>query len=61
MIGKFETGELFSKRLLRLRNEEVERLYVGVYDNPDLRQEFLDEYVEERRDLSAYSSMLKSE
>ena len=59
MIGKFETNELFSKRLLRLRNKEVERLYVGVHDNPELRQEFLEEYVEERQDLSAYSSTLK--
>ena len=59
VIGKYETDEIFAKHMLYLRNKEIEHLYVGVLDNPELRHEFLEEYVEERRDISTYTSTLK--
>ena len=57
-IGKFETDKLFAEHLLGLHNQEVE-LYAGVKDNPELRQEFLEEFVDLRSDLATYAQTLK--
>ena len=58
LIGKFETDRLFAVHALQLHNERIS-LYAGVSENPDMRQEFLEEYVERRADLTAYSQYLK--
>ena len=58
LIGKFETDRLFAVHVLELHNEKIS-LYAGVSENPDMRQEFLEEFVERRADLTGYSQYLK--
>lgn len=58
LIGKFETDRLFAVHVLQLHNEKIST-YAGVTENPDMRQEFLEEFVERRADLTAYSQYLK--
>ena len=58
LIGKFETDRLFAVHVLQLHNEKIS-VYAGVAENPDMRQEFLEEFVERRADLSMYSQYLK--
>ena len=56
--GKFETDKMFTQHVLMVRNDEVS-CYAGVMDNVEMRQEFLEDYVSERTDLSLYSNYLK--
>ena len=58
LIGKFETNRLFAVHALQLHNEKISS-YAGVLENPDMRQEFLEEFVDQRSDLTAYSQYLK--
>ena len=58
LIGKYETEKLFAIHALQLYNEKISS-YTGVSENPDMRQEFLEEFVEQRRDLTAYSQALR--
>ena len=58
LIGKFETDKLFAVHALQLHNEKISS-YAGVLENPDMRQEFLEEFVDQRSDLTAYSQYLK--
>ena len=58
LIGKFETDRLFAVHVLQLHNEKISS-YAGVLENPDMRQEFLEEFVERRADLTTYSQYLK--
>ena len=58
LIGKFETDRLFAIHALQLHNEKISS-YAGVLENPDMRQEFLEEFVERRADLTTYSQCLK--
>ena len=58
LIGRFETNQLFAVHVLKLHNEKISS-YAGVLENPDMRQEFLEEFVDQRSDLTAYSQYLK--
>ena len=58
LIGKFETNRLFAVHVLQLHNEKISS-YAGVLENPDMRQEFLEEFVDQRSDLTAYSQYLR--
>ena len=58
MHGKFETDKLFTEHVLSVRNVEINS-YAGVMDNPDMRQEFLEDYIADRTDLALYSNYLK--
>ena len=58
LIGKFETNRLFAVHALQLYNEKISS-YAGVLENPDMRQEFLEEFVDQRLDLTSYSQYLK--
>ncbi len=57
-IGKFETERLFAMHVLEIYNENVNG-FAGVQDNPDMREEILEDFVEERDDLALYSKDLK--
>lgn len=57
-IGKFDTDKIFSKHLLEVYNSEID-MYSGVKDNPDMRLDFLEEYLEKRTDLALYKKDLK--
>ena len=59
LIGKFETNRLFAVHVLQLHNEKISS-YAGVLENPDMRQEFLEEFVDQRSDLTAYSQCLRT-
>ncbi|KAL5457506.1 hypothetical protein EMCRGX_G034772 [Ephydatia muelleri] len=56
--GKFETDKMFTQHVLMVRNDEVS-CYAGVMENVEMRQEFLEDYVSDRTDLSLYSNYLK--
>lgn len=58
MIGKYETDKIFAEHLVLTRNREIST-YAGVDDNPDLRFEFLEEFVDSRRDLAMYTLTLR--
>ena len=58
LIGKFETNQLFAAHVLQLHNKKISS-YAGVLENPDMRQEFLEEFVDQRLDLTAYSQHFK--
>ena len=57
VVGKFESDKLIALRLLEVRNKEVES-YCGVLENSEMRQEFLEEFLDERQDLTVYSKDL---
>lgn len=57
-LGKFETDRLFAEHLMDVHNKKVET-YAGVMDNPELRLEFLEDFVDQRTDLGLYSESLK--
>lgn len=50
-IGNYETNKLFALHLLELRNREM---YAGAYDDPERREEFLEEFVEDHPDFTPY-------
>ena len=58
LIGKNETEGLFAVHVLQLYNKKIS-MYVGVSDNPDMRREFLEGFVEQRPDLAEYSQYLR--
>lgn len=58
VIGKFETDRLFAEHLLEVHNKKVE-LYAGVRENPEMRLEFLEDFLDQRADLAIYSESLK--
>lgn len=58
LVGKFDTDKMFAEHILEVYNDLVDT-YAGVKENPDMRQEFLEEFVEQRSDLSLYAKYLK--
>ncbi len=60
MFGKFRADEIYAFYLLEIKNEEV-KSYPGVFENPDMRMEMLEQFVDEIMDeLIAHKRMLKS-
>ena len=57
-LGKFETDRLFAEHLMEVHNKKVET-YAGVPDNPELRLEFLEDFIDQRTDLGLYTDSLK--
>ena len=57
-VGKFDTDRMFAEHVLELNNEKI-GMYAGVNENPDMRQEFLEEFVDQRSDLSFCAKDLK--
>ena len=58
VIGKYETDKLFAEHVLKVYNEKVD-LYAGVKDNPEMREEFLEDFVAQREDLALYTKELR--
>lgn len=58
VVGKFETDRVFAEHLLEVHNKKVE-LYAGVKENPELRLEFLEDFLDQRTDLAIYSESLR--
>ena len=58
LIGKYETDHLFAKHVLEVYNDKVD-LFAGVKENPEMREEFLEDFVERRSDLSLYIKKLR--
>ena len=56
--GKLQTDRLFAEHVLELHSKKI-LLYTGVTENPELRREFLEEFVEQRSDLSAHLDVLR--
>ena len=56
--GSLETGRIFAQNALELYNLKIES-YPGVKENPDMRLEFLEEFVDGRSDLYSYKTELK--
>ena len=58
VVGKFETDKAVAEFLLTKRNKEIES-YEGVPENPELRQEFLEEFLDDREDFPLYKTFLR--
>ncbi len=58
VLGKFETDRLFALHVLKVYNGEAGQ-FPGVLENPEMREELLEEFVEERADLALYFKDLK--
>ena len=61
VLGKFGADEIFARYLLEVRDREV-RQYVGVSENPDMRMEMLEQFVDDDLmvDLAAHKRVLRS-
>lgn len=60
ILGKFVADEIYAKHLLSIRDSEV-RGYQGVLENPDMRMEMLEQFVEDiSLELAAHKRTLKS-
>lgn len=57
LLGKFASDEIVSCHLLVMRNQEINK-FSGVEDNPDMRLEMLEEYIELLTDFVAHKGML---
>lgn len=57
ILGKFVTDEIMGSHLLVVRNKEVGE-YPGVEDNPDMRLEMLEDYIEGQVDFIAHKKIL---
>ena len=57
-VGTFESGQIFALHVLKLYNRKVDT-YAGTHENPEIRLEFLEDFVDQRTDLSAYKKDLK--
>lgn len=57
-IGAHKTGCIFAQYVLELYNIKVDN-YAGAKDNPEMRQEFLDDFVDQRSDIRDYRSYLR--
>lgn len=58
LVGKFETERLFAMHLIEVYDKTLD-MSEGVKDNPDMREEELEDYVGRRSDLELYSNDLK--
>ena len=60
MFGKFGADEMYARYLLETKDREI-RGYPGVLDNPDMRMEMLEQFIDEIMDeLIAHKRMLRS-
>jgi len=59
IIGKFETDKIFALHILYLHNERIGMMYAGVSDNAEMREEFLEDFLAQRSDLSIYMKDLR--
>ena len=57
MTGKFATDEILAQHLLEVRNTEIST-YPGVEDNPDMRIEMLEEFIDSLIDFVAHQKTL---
>jgi hypothetical protein len=57
LLGKFSTDEIIASYLLQLRNTEASK-YSGVDDNPDIRIEILEMYIDTMVDFIAHKGAL---
>lgn len=57
-IGAHQTGHIFVQNALELYNIKVDS-YAGVHEDPVMRQEFLEDYVDTRYDMRRYKSELR--
>lgn len=60
ILGKYGADEMYALHLLSIRDTEV-RAYQGVLENPDMRMEMLEQFVEDiSLELAAHKRTLKS-
>ena len=60
LLGKFGVDEIYARHLLEVRDNEV-KAYSGVIDNPDMRMEMLEQFVDDiMLDLVAHKRTLRS-
>lgn len=57
-LGRFQAGQIFALNVLELYNVKVDT-YAGVLGEPNLRQEFLEEFVDVRDDLAPFKADLR--
>ncbi len=53
-IGSYKTGCMFALHVLELYNSKVEERYAGVTDDPDMHTEYLEDFVDQRKDIEAF-------
>jgi len=58
VVGKFETDLLFADHLIEVHSKKIKSFAV-VQENPQLILEFLEDFVDQREDLTLYSQRLK--
>lgn len=57
-IGADTTGCVFALYVLELYNKKVDN-FAGAKEHPDMRQEFLEDFIDHRSDLSDYKSAMQ--
>lgn len=57
-IGAQQTGRIFAQNAIELYNVKIDR-YAGIQENVEMRQEFLEDFVDQRSDLTPYKMDLR--